>query len=317
MYYALPVITSFLIVFVLIPLVKWISLKFSFVDQPNSRKIHQSPIPLMGGIAIYISCVITLLIFDGISARSLTLLTGGLLLVVTGLIDDGFKSRGRDFPVWPRVIIYLIAAAIPIAFGIQIIGITKITQHGMLIFPVWLSWLATITWVFAISNMINFIDGVDGLAAGIVTLSSLTLFIAAVLMRQDGVALFAAIIVGACLAFLAYNFHPAKIFMGDAGAVFLGYALAILAMDGALKSATVISIFVPILALGVPILDTFIVLTRRFIKNTGLHKADRMHTHHTLLKWGLTQVQTVALLYFIGIIFSVLSIMVLLTTAGG
>lgn len=266
----------------------------------------------MGGLAIYIGCMLSMLAFDGLSSRTMTLLIGGTALVITGLIDDGFKSKGIEFAVWPRVFIYIAASSVPLWFGIEIIGMTNLAGEGMIFFPKWIAWLATMIWIFAITNMMNFIDGVDGLATGIATLSSLTLFIVAVFTGQVGSAVMASVLVGACVAFLAYNFYPAKIFMGDAGAVFLGYALAVLAVDGAFKSAAVISIFVPILALGVPIMDTLVVLTRRFAENKGFHRADKLHTHHSLLKWGLSQTQTVSILYLIAIIFSLLAIIILL-----
>jgi UDP-GlcNAc:undecaprenyl-phosphate GlcNAc-1-phosphate transferase len=308
----MPLMASFAVVFMLVPIIRRLALRFDFVDKPAHRKIHRSPIPLMGGLAIYLGCILSMLIFDGLSTRTMTLLTGGTLLVITGLIDDGFKSKGMEFAVWPRVIIYILASLAPIGFGIKIEGITNIFSGGMILFPPWLAWITTVIWVFAITNMINFIDGVDGLATGIVTLSSLTLYIVAVLTGQQGSVILASVLVGACIAFLAYNFYPAKIFMGDAGAIFLGYTLAVLAIDGALKSAAIVSIFVPILALGVPIMDTVFVLTRRFVNQKGFHRADKLHTHHSLMKWGLTQTQTVSLLYFVGMIFSVLSILVLL-----
>lgn len=303
---------SFTVVFMLVPVIRRLALKLGFVDIPAHRKIHRSPIPLMGGLAIYLGCILSMIIFDGFSSRTMTILTGGTLLLITGLVDDAFKSKGIEFAVWPRVIIYVIASAVPIGFGIQIEGVTNIINGGMIFFPPWLTWATTIIWIFAITNMINFIDGVDGLATGIVTLSALTLFIVAVITEQQGSVILASVLVGACIAFLAYNFYPAKIFMGDAGAIFLGYSLAVLAIDGALKSAAIVSIFVPILALGVPIMDTVFVLTRRIVHNKGFYRADKLHTHHSLMKWGLTQTQTVSLLYFIGIIFSVLSILVLL-----
>lgn len=310
--YFIALITSFGLVFALVPAVRRLALWSGFVDRPSQRKIHASPIPLLGGAAIYVGCLGTILVFEGVSPLTLTVAIGGTLLVATGLVDDWYKSRGKDFAVWPRIVIYLIAATVPLWFGIRIIGVTHLSQHGMVFFPEWLVWLGTIVWVFAITNMINFIDGVDGLAAGIATLSAMTLFVAALIKGENGTALLAVVIVGVCLAFLTYNFHPAKIFMGDAGATFLGYTLSVIAIDGAFKSATFVSISVPLLALGVPILDTAIVFVRRLIEGKGLHRSDKLHTHHSLMKWGLTQTQTVSFLYLIGALFCLLSIIILL-----
>jgi UDP-GlcNAc:undecaprenyl-phosphate GlcNAc-1-phosphate transferase len=304
--YISALIVSLSIVMLLVPLAKKVAIRWGFVDQPTHRKIHKAPIPLLGGTAIYVGCILTLIIFDGWSPRTLTLLSGGILLVTIGLMDDWYKTQGKEFPVWPRLIIYILVSTVPLWFGIKIVGVTHWISHGMIFFPAWLVIGATMLWVFSLTNMLNFIDGVDGLAAGIATISSLTLFIASLLKGQAGTATLAAVLAGACIAFLVFNFYPAKIFLGDAGATFLGFSLAVTAVDGAYKT-----MLVPLLALGVPILDTLIVFTRRFLEKKGLHKADKLHTHHSLMKWGLTQTQTVSFLYLIGALFSVLSILAL------
>jgi UDP-GlcNAc:undecaprenyl-phosphate GlcNAc-1-phosphate transferase len=201
---------------------------------------------------------------------------------------------------------------VPLWFGIGVTGI-RIGGDQMWIFSSEMTMIATMLWVFALINMMNFMDGVDGLASGIAAISSITLLAVAILKGQGPSAVAAAIVGGAALGFLAYNFYPAKMFMGDAGATFLGYALAVIAVDGAFKSAAVLSIFVPLLALGVPIMDTAIVFTRRLWSGKGIHRADKLHTHHSLLHWGLTQRQTVSFLYLIGTVFSLLAILLLLT----
>jgi UDP-GlcNAc:undecaprenyl-phosphate GlcNAc-1-phosphate transferase len=312
MLYILSLLTAFVLVFLLVPYVQRLATKLDFVDKPTKRKIHAKPIPLMGGAALYIGIIVCIFLYDGFSNRALTVLAGGTPLVLMGLLDDWFKTKGKEFPVWPRLIVYIVVSSVPIWFGISFDEISNLFGSGVYFFPTWLMWGATMLWVFSITNMINFIDGVDGLSSGIVTISSFTLLIVAILKGQGDSAMLAAIMAGACAAFLLYNFHPAKIFMGDAGAIFLGYTLAVLALDGAFKSTTVISIFVPVLAVGVPILDTLLVFTRRFLSGQGLHKADKLHTHHTLMKWGLSQTQTVSFLYLIGFSFSLLSIILTL-----
>lgn len=310
--YLAALLTSFGIVFALVPAARKIAVRIGFVDRPTHRKIHALPIPLLGGTVLYIGVVLAMALFQERPSLMLTILTGGTLLVSIGLVDDWYKSKGNEFPVWPRIIVYLAASSVPLFYGIQIIGVSRLSQSGMFLFPEWLVWSSTILWVFAITNMLNFIDGVDGLAAGIALISSLTLCVIALLKGETGTAILAVIVVGACAAFLAYNFHPARIFMGDAGATFLGYTLAVAAIDGAFKSTTFVSILVPLLALGMPIMDTFIVFIRRFKEGRALHRADKLHTHHSLMKWGLTQIQTVSFLYLIGVLFSLLSIIVLL-----
>jgi UDP-GlcNAc:undecaprenyl-phosphate GlcNAc-1-phosphate transferase len=311
----IPMLVSFGIAFITIPFWRKAALAWGFVDQPGARKIHVVPIPLLGGIAIYLGCVITIVSFDGWSNRSITMAIGGGLLVIVGLVDDWYKSQKKNFAVWPRVVAYGVAAGIPPLLGIQITGMTSWFQPenpGMIFFDPWFSWLVTMLWIFSLINMVNFIDGVDGLASGIVAIASITLFIIAMMKGTMGPGLLAASIAGACIAFWVYNVYPAKMFMGDAGATFLGFGLAVVTIDGAFKSAAVVSLLPPIIALGVPLLDTGIVMTRRMLQGSGLHRADKLHTHHTLMKWGLSQAQTVSFLYLIGVIFSLLSIVAVL-----
>lgn len=308
----IPLLTTFLIGMALVPIIKELALACDFVDRPAKRKIHRAPVPLMGGVAIYASTSLSMLIFDGASPRTWSILIGGTALVAVGLMDDWQKTRSREFPVWPRIIVYAIVSAVPLWFDITISGISNPFSGSMMLFPTWLASFSTMLWIFALMNMVNFIDGVDGLAAGLVMMSSLTLVVAALIKQQYGSAVMGAILAGACLSFLLYNFYPAQIFMGDAGAVFLGYCVAVLAVDGAFKSATVISMLVPVLALGVPIFDTLIVFWRRLLSGRSLYKADNLHTHHTLLNRGFTQVQTASFLYVTGIVLSMLSILLVL-----
>ncbi|WP_123042796.1 MraY family glycosyltransferase [Cohnella candidum] len=308
--YALAV--AFITVMALVPVVRAAALRLGFVDRPTGRKIHSKPIPLSGGVAIFAGVILSSFLFLGSHPLLRTIVTGGAILVAIGLLDDSFKSRGRDFPVWPRLLLYIAVSFIPVWHGITIQGVSSPSPAAMILFPPVISAIVTAVWVFALINMVNFIDGIDGLASGVCVISSLTIFFASLIESQQVTAVVAIALAGSCLAFLAYNFHPARIFMGDAGATFLGYTLAVIAVDGTLKGATFLSLSVPLLALGVPILDTVIVFTRRILEGKGLHRADNLHTHHSLMKWGLTQVQTVSFLYLIAAVFSLLSIVVLL-----
>jgi len=310
--YVIAVLAAFGAVYSLVPPIREAALRTGFVDRPSARKIHQMPIPLLGGVAIFVGSLAVLLLSLGWSPLTATIAVGGTLLVGVGLTDDWHKTQGRDFPVWPRIVLYAVAASVPLWFGIEIPGVRLGGGH-MWMFPEGLSAAATILWVFALINMMNFIDGVDGLASGIACISAVTLFVVATVKGQTPSAVAAAVIAGAALGFLLHNFHPAKMFMGDAGATFLGYSLAVVAVDGAFKSAAVLSLFVPLLALGVPIMDTAVVFARRLLSGKGLHRADKLHTHHSLLHWGLTQRQTVAFLYLIGAVFALMSICILLT----
>ncbi|RXT08127.1 MraY family glycosyltransferase [Ammoniphilus sp. CFH 90114] len=313
MKYLLLLSLSYLLCYFLLPLFKRLSFYWGILDQPSARKIHAKPIPLLGGLLIYLTVASLVLLFLGINRLSLGIVVGGAILVTIGLLDDWYKSKGREFYVWPRLLAQVGAAGVIVALGIRIDGITNFfVDHGMIMFPDWLATALTILWIVAITNMMNFIDGVDGLAAGITSISSMTLFFIALIQGQYAAAMVAIILMGAVLAFLKYNFHPASIFMGDSGATFLGFTLAVIAVDGAFKGATLASIFVPVFALGVPIFDTLIVFLKRFLSGKGLHIADRSHTHHTLMRWGLNQKQTVAFLYLIGACLSLTSIVLLL-----
>lgn len=309
--YVIALLTALGTVYCLVPGARWAALQYGFVDRPGHRKIHREPIPLLGGTAMFIGCMGALGLFVGVTPFTIAAMIGGILLLGIGLLDDFHKTRGREFSVWPRVLVYAAVSAVPLAFGIRIEGL-RLLGETVWIFTEPLAALVTMLWMFALINMMNFIDGVDGLAAGIGVISAVTLWTVALLKGQPESALAAAIVTGTALGFLAYNFYPAKIFMGDAGATFLGYMLALIAVDGTLKSATALSIFVPVLALGVPILDTAIVFARRILSGKGLHRADKLHTHHTLMHWGLSQPQTVSFLYLVGTVFSLISILLLL-----
>lgn len=310
--WAAAMIVAFGIAFALIPMLRRAAVRLGFVDLPGKRKIHNTPIPLLGGVAIYLGCSAAMLGLGGVTPGTLSIVTGGLPLMAIGLTDDWFKTSGRDFHVWPRLIGYGFISCIPLFFGIHISGITRFFSTGspgMIVFGPGLGVLATSVWIFALINMINFIDGVDGLAAGITGIAAITLIVLSIIKGQHETAVLAAAVAGASIAFWIYNFYPAKMFMGDAGATFLGYALAVITVDGAFKSAALLSLFPPVLALGVPILDTGIVMFRRLLQGGGLHRADKLHTHHSLMRWGLSQTQTVSFLYLIGVIFSLLSIL--------
>ncbi|MCL6452110.1 MAG: undecaprenyl/decaprenyl-phosphate alpha-N-acetylglucosaminyl 1-phosphate transferase [Alicyclobacillus sp.] len=291
-----------------------LAIRYGFVDRPNQRKIHTEPIPLLGGLPLYAGFVLTAGIFGQAGRTFWGIAVGGFVILAIGVLDDYYKTRGRDFKAWPKFLMQIVAAVILVCFGVQIGGITLPLHHGFYVFPLWLSVLTTVLWVVALTNMLNFLDGVDGLAGGISAISAVTLFFIALLKGQPAMAVFAIALMGSALGFLRHNFHPARIFMGDAGATFLGFVLAAVAVEGAFKSATLVSLVVPVLALGVPILDTLWVIIRRFKENRPIYVADKGHTFHMLMKSGLTQIQTVAFLYLLGLCFSLASIVVLLVS---
>lgn len=312
----LTFLLAFGVVYALIPVLKKVALKIGFVDMPNKRKIHHNPIPLIGGTAMVIGYYVATIImgdYSGENRKYIGMILGGMLMYAVGLIDDYVKTKGQDFPALPKLFAQFVAAGILVYSGIKINGITiPFGPQEYLQFQEWVKVLTTLLWIVAITNMFNFLDGVDGLAGGIAAISATTLVFISILKGQPASAMFAMTLIGISLAFLRHNFHPAKIFMGDSGSTFLGFTLAAIAVDGAFKSATLVSVLVPVLALGVPIFDTMYVIIKRFRENRPIYKADKCHTHHQLMRMGLTQVQTVSFLYLLGISFSLASLVVLL-----
>jgi len=313
MQFVLAVLVSFAFVYFSVPYVQKLAIKTGFVDMPNQRKIHKNPIPLLGGLSIYVGFVVTAAIFTHRALEFWGITAGGLLIFLIGIVDDFYKTRHKEFPAWPKFLVQVIAASILPMFDISIQGINIPLAHpSFVIFPIWLKYVTTVIWVVGITNMMNFLDGVDGLAAGIAGISATTLFFIALVKGHTAMAMLSIILIGSALGFLRHNFHPARIFMGDAGATFLGYVLASIAVDGAFKSATLVSVAIPVLALGVPIMDAFYVMFRRVRENRPIYVADKGHTFHHLMSSGLSQKQTVTFLYLLGICFSLVAIVILI-----
>ncbi|WP_047152470.1 MraY family glycosyltransferase [Aneurinibacillus tyrosinisolvens] len=306
---------SFFIVQFLMPFTRRVALQFRLVDKPGGRKIHNQPIPLSGGPAVFIGIAVTLLLFIPQSYMTPILLVGALALGIAGLIDDAYKAKGKDFPAWPKLAAQILTALFVYQSGIELYGITN-PMHidGFIVFPEWISLPATILWIVSFINMFNFIDGVDGLASGVSTISGITLFFIGFVRGQADILLPIAVLVGASVAFLRHNFHPATVFLGDTGSMVLGYMLAVISLAGAMKGATLVTIGVTLLALGFPVLDTIQVMIRRIKEGSPVYKADRRHVHHRLLASGLTQRQTVWVVYAISIIFSMIAIVLLFLT---
>nr|NNM91532.1 undecaprenyl/decaprenyl-phosphate alpha-N-acetylglucosaminyl 1-phosphate transferase [Bacilli bacterium] len=315
--YVFALALSFVLVLLLVPIVKRIALKAGFVDMPNARKIHKEPIPLLGGLAIYVGFILTSAVFMHRSQEFWGIALGSFLIFGIGMIDDFYKTRRIDFPAWPKILVQIVAASVLPLFNVIIQGMSIPFGHGAYwLFPLWLRYLATVIWVVGITNMLNFLDGIDGLAAGIASISSVTLLTIALIKGQTDMAMLSVVLLGSALGFLRHNFYPARIFMGDAGATMLGFVLASIAIDGAFKSATLFTVAIPVLALGVPIMDAFYVIFRRFRENRPIYVADKGHTFHRLIDSGLSQKQTVTFLYLLGICFSLISIVILLAVNG-
>jgi len=288
------------------PIVKKIAFKFNVLDIPkDARKVHKKPIPLLGGLAIYIAFISTLILKSGkLTASEMGILIGATIIAIGGIIDDKYDIRPRY-----KLVFQILAAAVLIMFGVEINLVTNpIISANQYINLGWLSLPMTLLWVIGITNALNLIDGLDGLAAGVALISSITLFIIAILNNRTDAAILTAILSGAIIGFLPYNFNPASIFMGDTGAQLLGFLLAAISIKGTIKSAAAFAIAVPILALGIPIYDTMFAVIRRKINGKPIMQADRGHLHHRLLDMGLTQKQTVLIMYLISAVLGGIAI---------
>lgn len=317
----IAVAVSFLIAYLAIPQIMKVANKVGFTDKPTERKKHRGPIPLCGGIGIYIGFFITYFLISfyykkgGLwydASEQIAIFIGSTLILGIGLVDDYYKSVGKEFPIYPRLIIQIIAAIIVYKAGIVFRGFDNPIVGGYTILPEWLQFLLTITWIFGVTTVINWSDGMDGLAGGISIISSGTFFLAAKILGQNESAITSIILAGAILGFFLYNKYPAKVFMGDSGANLIGYLLAIIAIDGAFKQATVLSLFIPILALAVPIFDNLFVIFKRFSEGKPVYQADRSQMHFRLAERGLSTKQVVSCILGISFIFSFISIVLLL-----
>lgn len=311
-YLVIPFLVSFILVYFATPLTQKLAVLMHLVDLPGERKIHARPIPLSGGLSVYIGIILTLLLFNPYNRMTYIILLGSFVLMIMGMVDDLYKARGKDFSPWPKLIVQIAIAFYVYYSGVRFFGITyPFDDNGFFLFPPWASFLFTILWVVGFINMFNFIDGVDGLAGGISTISALTLFLIAFIRGQYDIMVPLIALIGASLAFLRFNFYPAKVFLGDMGSMVIGYMLAVISLSGAIKGATMLTIGVSLLALGFPVMDAIQVMLRRLREGRPIYKADRSHLHHQLLAIGLTQRQTVSVIYIISILFSLMAIVLL------
>ena len=299
--------------FLLTPPVKRLAHRIGAIDVPkDARRMHKKPIPRLGGLAIYLAFIVVCLFLHKLTAQSVSILIGSAVIVVLGIFDDR-NALSAKF----KFGIQLIAAAIPVAFGnLRIELITNpnlLSDHLYLEFGV-LSIPITIIWIVAITNAVNLIDGLDGLAVGVSAIACMTMLAVSLLIGEVEIAIILAALAGACVGFMPFNLNPASIFMGDTGSTFLGYMLATLSIQGMFKMYAVISFAVPFLILGLPIFDTAFAFLRRILSGRSPFEPDRGHVHHRLIDMGFNQKQTVAILYTISAVLGLLA--VVLTTSG-
>ena len=275
------------------PAVKMLAIKIKAVDVPkDNRRMHKIPIPRMGGLAIFSGFLLSSILFIPMSGQFRAILIGALILVVLGIVDDIVALDAKI-----KFVGQIAAALIPALSGVVIRGFGHPFAENSYFYLGVLSIPVTVLWIVGITNAVNFIDGLDGLACGVSAIATVTMLIIAVLYSEVQIALMMAALAGACLGFLPYNMNPAKIFMGDTGSMFLGYILAVTSIQGLFKFYAVISFAVPFILLGLPIFDTGFAIIRRLLKGQSPLQADRGHVHHRLIDLGFDQKQSVAILY--------------------
>lgn len=286
------VICAALLSYVCTPLVRVLAFKIGAVDVPkDGRRMHSVPIPRIGGLAIFIGFALTILAFCPMSKFLAVALFGGLVIVVMGILDDIFALNALL-----KLAVQIAVAFFAIAEGVTIDFISlgsKMIPLGAWSVPL------TLLWIVGLTNSINLIDGLDGLACGVSIISSMSLFTVMMILGDFGSSLIIAIVIGACVGFFPFNAHPAKIFMGDTGAQMLGYLLSIISIEGVFKTHTVFSFLIPLSIFGLPIFDTLFAIIRRILNGKSPFSADRGHIHHRLIDLGFGQRKSTKILYSI------------------
>ena len=276
-------LVAFAVVVLLTPAVGGMARRLGIVDAPGGRRVNQLPVPRLGGLALFLGLLVPALAFLHGSHENRGLLLGAAVAVTVGIVDDF-----RGLPWYAKLAGQGAAAAVPAGFGVWVDRFT-FPFVGVHTLPSTVGIPVTILWIVAIMNMVNFLDGLDGLAAGVAAIAGLTFSVIALSLGKVDAAVLSAIVFGACVGFLRHNFYPARIFMGDSGALLLGYVLAAVSVQGLLKTAATVALFFPLLVLAVPIVDTTFVVVRRLKHGERVFEADQAHLHHRFLRRGFSQ----------------------------
>lgn len=288
--YGFPFMLAMFVSYVLTPYIKKLAFKIGAVDRPDNRKVHKKIMPRLGGLAIYIAFMIGCVASMEITWDIFGILLGGTLIAALGVADDVYQ-----LPAKVKLLGQIAAACVLVIFDIRIEWVNN--PLGGYFYLDMLSIPFTIFWVISFTNVVNLIDGLDGLAAGVSAIASLTVILVAVQMGYFHVAILTAALAGAIIGFIRYNFNPATIFMGDTGSMFIGYMLAAISVYGAVKTAATIALIVPAIALGLPILDTAFAIMRRYVNGRPIFQPDKGHLHHRLLATGMSHKETVLFMY--------------------
>jgi UDP-GlcNAc:undecaprenyl-phosphate GlcNAc-1-phosphate transferase len=286
-------LTALGVVLVLTPAVGGVARIFGVIDTPGTekRRLHRRPVPRLGGLALFLAVLVPALAFLPVDGVYRGILLGAAVATIVGVVDDVVA-----LPWWVKLCGQFAAAGIAVGFGIALDRFT-FPFLGVQELPDWLSWGVSLIWIVALMNIVNFVDGMDGLAAGICGISGGTFAVIALSLGKPEAAVLSAVVAGACFGFLRQNFYPARIFMGDSGAMLLGFTLAAVSIQGLLKTAATVALFFPLLALAVPILDTSFVVAKRLKYRRPVYRADAWHLHHRFANIGFTQRRAVLYLW--------------------
>lgn len=307
--YCKAFLVALLVSWVITPWYRRLAWKWGIVDKPNARRVNEVPVASGGGLVIIIAFWVSIWLTGARHSALPGLAIGSLIIGATGWVDDRWDLQPRV-----KFMGQILAALAVVANGTIIHFATN--PFGGMIYLGWLGAPLTILWIVAVINMFNFIDGLDGLAAGVAVIACLPLFSVAHELGYGFVALLLLTLAGSTLGFLRYNFNPASLFMGDTGAMFLGFMLGALSVEGTLKGAATVALAVPVLILGLPVIDTIFSVVRRFRNGVPVYQADRGHLHHRLLDLGLSQKQAVLLLYGWALAFGFLGILLVQAPPG-
>ena len=304
---------AMLVSFLLSPVVKSFAYKIGAIDVPkDARRMHKKPTPRLGGLAIFLGFILSVLLFvRPIDTQLRGILLGSVIIVVLGVVDDSAPLRASF-----KFLVQIAAALVAVYHGVvvEILSNPNVFSDEPYWYLGWASVPITVLWIVGITNSVNLIDGLDGLANGVSTISAGTMLVIALLVSEGQTALIMAALVGACVGFMPYNRNPAQMFMGDTGSTFLGYILATVSIQGLFKYYAIISFAVPFLILGLPMFDTLFAIVRRLVHGQNPMSPDRGHIHHRLIDMGLNQKQAVAALY---VVSSILGLSAVVLTTGG
>ena len=306
-------IVAFVITFIATPFVKKLAFKIGAIDVPkDSRRMHKKPTARLGGLAIFLGFVLSVIFYAKIETELAWTLIGCCIIVTLGIFDDIYALSAKL-----KLVVQIVAALCPILAGVKIDFIrvpSFISEYGY----IGLGWLAipvTLVWIIGITNATNLLDGLDGLACGVSSISALTLLCIALIVGEPEIAFVTSALAGACFGFLPYNFNPAKLFMGDTGALFLGFVLATTSVQGLFKGYAVITVAAPLLILGLPIFDTVSAILRRLKNHQPIMSPDRGHLHHRLIDAGCSQKQAVSIIYAFCLLLCIVAISLIATGA--